>query len=212
MYDVTERIVADRHRSDALDRDEAIVALLERSALALGVGTLADIADYYRIRMPEARRLFPRVLDSGSVFEVDVEGWETPAYRHVDASIPRRVEGSALLSPFDPLIWHRDRARRVFGIHYRIEIYVPEEQRVHGYYVLPFLMDGEIVARVDLKTDRKAGVLRVQAAHLEAGHPRDQVARRLTAHLEATARWLECRAIHVAERGDLADPLRAHIG
>lgn len=211
MYDVIERVVSDRHRNDELDRDDAIVELLERSARALGVGTLADIADYYRIRMPEARRLFPRVLDTGSVFEVEVAGWGQSAYRHVDATIPRRVEGTALLSPFDPLIWHRDRALRVFGLHYRIEIYVPEDERVHGYYVLPFLMDGEIVARVDLKTDRKAEVLRVQAAHLEPGRPRDEVAQRLAAHLERTAHWLECRGIEVVPRGDLAEDLRAHL-
>lgn len=212
LYDVTERIVAGHHRNDELDRDGAIVELLEKSVRALGVGTLADIADYYRIRMPDARRLFPRVLEGGSVFEVEVAGWGEPAYRHVEATIPRRVDGTALLSPFDPLIWHRDRARRLFGIHYRIEIYVPEEQRVHGYYVLPFLMNGEIVARVDLKTDRKAGVLRVAAAHLEPGNAREQVARRLAAHLEDTARWLECRSIDVVSRGDLAEDLRRHIG
>jgi uncharacterized protein YcaQ len=210
-YDVIERVVDDRHRNDELDRDDAIVALLERSARALGVGTLADIADYYRIRMPEARRLFPRVLDSGSVFEVEVAGWGQSAFRHVDATIPRRVEGTALLSPFDPLIWHRDRALRVFGLQYRIEIYVPEEQRVHGYYVLPFLMDGEIVARVDLKTDRKAEVLRVQAAHLEPGHRADQVASRLAAHLADTARWLDCGSIEVVARGDLAGDLARHM-
>ncbi len=211
MYDVIERVVADHHRSEGPGRDDAIVELLELSARALGVGTLADIADYYRIRMPDARRLFPRVLDAGSVFEVEVSGWGEPAYRHVDATIPRRIEGAALLSPFDPLIWHRDRALRVFGLHYRIEIYVPEEQRVHGYYVLPFLMDGEIVARVDLKTDRKAEVLRVQAAHLEPGHHRDEVAQRLAAHLEETARWLDCGAIEVVPRGDLAEDLRAYL-
>jgi uncharacterized protein YcaQ len=212
MYDVTERVVADRHRGDELERDAAVVALLEKSVLALGVGTLADIADYYRIRMPEARRLFPHVLEKGSVFEVDVEGWGAPAFRHIEATIPRRIEGTALLSPFDPLIWFRDRALRVFDLHYRIEIYVPEEKRIHGYYVLPFLMDGQIVARVDLKTDRKAGVLRVRAAHLEDGHPRGDVAPRLAAHLEQTAAWLGCESIDIEPWGDLAADLRIHIG
>ena len=212
MYDVTDRIVAEHHRSDQLDRDDAIVELLERSVRALGVGTLPDIADYYRIRMPDARRLFPRVLANGSVFEVEVAGWGEPAYRHVEATIPRKIEGTALLSPFDPLIWHRDRALRVFGLHYRIEIYVPEEQRVHGYYVLPFLMDGEIVARVDLKTDRRAGVLRVRAAHVEPDQQAGPVVERLTAHLQATAAWLGCGAVEVEERGDLAQDLRRQLG
>ncbi len=210
-YDVTERVIDARHRECELERDSAIVTLLEKAALALGVGTLADIADYYRIRMPEARRLFPRVLETESVFEVDIEGWGEPAYRHVESMIPRRVEGAALLSPFDPLIWRRDRALRIFGLHYRIEIYVPEEKRVHGYYVLPFLMDGEIVARVDLKTDRKAGVLQVRAAHLEAGRPREQVAQRLASHLEATASWLGCGSVAVEPRGDLGGALGKHL-
>ena len=161
--------------------------------------------------MPEARRLFPHVLEKGSVFEVDVEGWGEPAFRHIEATIPRRVEGTALLSPFDPLIWYRDRALRVFDLHYRIEIYVPEEKRIHGYYVLPFLMDGEIVARVDLKTDRKASVLRVRAAHLEDGHPRDEVARRLAAHLEQTAAWLDCGSVAVEQRGNLAEELSRQL-
>jgi uncharacterized protein YcaQ len=211
MYDVIERVVADRHRGTELDRDDAIVALLERSVLALGVGTLADIADYYRIRMPDARRLFPRVLDKGTVFEVEVAGWDRPAYRHGEATIPRRIRGTALLSPFDPLIWNRDRALRIFDLHYRVEIYVPEDKRIHGYYVLPFLMDGDIVARVDLKTDRKAGALRVRAAHLENGHRRSEVARRLAAHLELTAAWLGCGSIDVEPRGDLAEDLRTHF-
>jgi uncharacterized protein YcaQ len=211
LYDLTERVIPAHRRSEELERDEAIVELLERSVRALGVGTLADIADYFRIRMPDARRLLPRVLADGSVFEVEVAGWGEPGYRHADATIPRAVEGSALLSPFDPLIWFRDRALRVFGLHYRIEIYVPEEKRIHGYYVLPFLVDGRIVARVDLKTDRKAGVLRVRAAHLEAGHPRKDVARRLASHLEGTASWLGCGLVEVEPRGDLALELRAHL-
>ncbi len=207
LYDLTERVIPAHHRAEVVDRDEAITALLERSARALGVGTLADIADYYRIRMPDARRLFPKVLDRATVFEVEVDGWREPAYRHVEAGIPRSVEGSALISPFDPLIWFRARALRVFDLHYRIEIYVPEEKRIHGYYVLPFLMDGDIVARVDLKTDRGAGVLRVRSAHLEPGRPRDHVARRLASHLEGTASWLGCRSVAVEERGDLAGDL-----
>ncbi len=211
MYDVVERVVADHHRSEALESDEAIVELLDRSARALGIGTLADIADYYRVRMPDARRLFPQVLRRGSVFEVEVTGWGETAYRHVDAVIPRRIDGTALLSPFDPLIWHRARALRLFGLHYRIEIYVPEDQRVHGYYVLPFLMDGDVVARVDLKTDRQARTLRVKAAHLEPGRPGDQVARRLASHLEATAHWLDCRSVEIEHRGDLAGALSRRI-
>jgi uncharacterized protein YcaQ len=211
LYDITDRVIPAHHRSEHVERDDAIAALLERSARALGVGTLADIADYYRIRMPDARRLFPRVLQSGSVFEVEVDGWGEQAFRHVEAGIPRSVEGSALISPFDPLIWFRERALRVFDLHYRIEIYVPKEQRIHGYYVLPFLMDGDIAARVDLKTDRNARLLTIRSAHLEPGRPRDVVARRLAEHLESTAKWLGCDSLTVEGQGDLSSALVAAL-
>ena len=154
-------------------------------------------------------RLVECVALLGRLLEVDVEGWDQTAYLHPDAMIPRRIDARALLSPFDPVVWYRDRAERLFGFHYRIEIYTPAPKRKFGYYVLPFLMDGEIVARVDLKTDRKAEVLRVQAAHLEPGHRADRVAPRLAAHLEDTARWLDCGAVEVVARGDLAGDLRA---
>jgi hypothetical protein len=146
------------------------------------------------------------------VSEVAVEGWDRPAFRHEDARIPRTVNGDALLSPFDPLIWFRDRALRVFGIHYRIEIYVPQERRVHGYYVLPFLMDGSIAARIDLKTDRSLRVLRVRSAHLEPLAERSEVAVRLADHLRTTAEWLGCDTIDVEGWGDLSHDLRRALG
>ncbi len=211
LYDVSERVVSEVHRTN-IERDEAITVLLERSACALGVGTLADIADYYRIRMPDARRLFPRVIAGGTVTQVAVQGWDRPAFRHEAARIPRSVSGDALLSPFDPLIWFRERALRVFGLHYRIEIYVPQEKRVYGYYVLPFLMDGSIVARVDLKNDRSNRVLRVRSAHLEPSAARDGVADRLGEHLRTTAEWLGCESIAVEDWGDLAQDLRRAVG
>ncbi len=211
LYDITPRVVSPHHRIDDVDGDEAISALLERSVRALGVGTLADIADYFRIRMPDARRLFPRVLERGSVFEVEVDGWGAPAYRHVEARIPRSVEGTALLSPFDPLIWHRDRALRVFGLHYRIEIYVPEPKRIHGYYVLPYLLDGELVGRVDLKAHRKDGYLEARSAFVEPGREAGRVAARLAADLHSMAGWLGFDEVKVASKGDLAAPLRKAV-
>lgn len=212
LYDLTERVVPDVHRTNHIERDEAMTILLERSARALGVGTLADIADYYRIRMPDARRLFPRVISGGTVSRVDVLGWNRPAFRHEAARIPRSVDGDVLLSPFDPLIWFRERALRVFGLHYRIEIYVPQEKRVHGYYVLPFLMDGSIAARVDLKTDRSERVLRVRSAHLEPSANRGEVAIRLAEHLLTTAQWLGCDSIDVEDWGDLSHHLKRAVG
>ena len=207
LYDLTERVVPTELIDLGVPADEARVELMERSALALGVGTIGDIADYYRIRIGEARRLLPELLGRGAVREVEVAGWGELAYRHVDAVIPRAVSGATVVSPFDPLVWNRDRAERVFGFRYRIEIYVPAEQRVHGYYVLPFLLDGELVGRVDLKNDRDGRRLVVRTAHLESGRDPALVASALATHLEEVAGWLGCGSIVVEREGDLAEGL-----
>jgi uncharacterized protein YcaQ len=143
---------------------------------------------------------------------VVVRGWEAPAYLWHEAPRPRPVRGRALLSPFDPLIWFRPRVQRLFGFRYRIEIYVPAPQRVFGYYVLPFLLDEALVARVDLKSDRQAGVLRVQSAFAEshAAHDVDRVAFELAAELHDCAAWLGLQGgLEVIDRGDLAPALTA---
>jgi uncharacterized protein YcaQ len=173
----------------------------------MGVATAADIADYPRIRMPEARPLIEALAGAGELVEVEVEGWGRTAYLHPDATLPRRVEGRALLSPFDNLIWFRDRVERMWDFHYRIEIYVPEPKRVYGYYVLPFLLDGDLVARVDLKADRKAGALLVKGAFAEPDVDRVQVGRELRAELEAVASWLGLGEVRVDRNGDLASAL-----
>ncbi|MFH6780373.1 crosslink repair DNA glycosylase YcaQ family protein, partial [Clavibacter michiganensis] len=147
---------------------------------------------------------------------VAVPGWEgrgkpLPVWLHRDARLPRRIRGEALLSPFDPVVWFRERALRLFDLHYRIEIYTPAAQRVHGYYVLPVLVDDEIVARVDLKSDRQAGVLRVQASWIEGRHDPAAVAERIAPLLERAAAWQGLERAGVVDRGTLAPALRAHL-
>ena len=212
LYDIRQRVIPSDLTSQDVERDEALRWLLERSARAVGVGTIADIADYYRIKNRDAARLMPDLVSSGVVREVEVAGWGSPAFRHVGATIPRSVQGTALISPFDPLIWFRDRTERVFGMRYRIEIYTPQPKRVYGYYVLPFLMDGRLVARVDLKADRASKVLRVRSAHLEPGSDAVEVATRLAEYLTTTADWLGCDSIEIEDWGELTGPLKAAAG
>jgi len=209
MYDLTERVIAREHlAADGLDREEAQSALLVKAAGSLGIGTAADLADYHRIRMPQARPLSEELATSGQLVEVEVRGWNQPAYLDPEAKLPRKVEGRALLSPFDNLIWFRDRVERLWDFHYRIEIYVPEPKRVYGYYVLPFLLDGDLVARVDLKSDRKTGALLVKGAWAEPDIDPIRVGRELRAELESVAAWLQLSDVVVTRNGDLAQRLR----
>ncbi|ATA25309.1 cytoplasmic protein [Brenneria goodwinii] len=163
--------------------------LLARSAQALGIATADDLRDYYRIPAADARLPIEHLVEEGAIIPVRVRGWRQQAYLHKDARAGRKLEGAALLSPFDPLIWHRPRTERLFGFRYRLEIYTPAHKREHGYYVLPFLLDGALVARVDLKADRKAGVLIVQNAHVEPGAPSCTL-ERLQEELRLMASWL----------------------
>lgn len=204
LYDLAERVIDPRHLdSSEPTQDEALTELLLRAAEALGVGTAEDIADYYRIRMPAARPLLRRLVEDGDLVEVEVEDWGKPAYLHPDAMLPRKARGTALLSPFDNLIWHRPRVERMWDFRYRIEIYVPEAERVHGYYVLPFLLDGLLVARVDLKTDRRDQVLKVQGAFAEPDVDKKAVGRALRKELDLVVEWLDLEDVVVARNGDL---------
>ena len=164
------------------------------SSAALGVATVADLADYYRLRPADARPAVAELVEDGVLQEIFVDGWRDPAYLAAGAVIPRRVDASAILSPFDPLVFFRPRAERLFDFHYRIEIYVPEHKRVHGYYVLPFLLGDTLVARVDLKADRQARLLRVHAIHLEQGAPAGTI-EALETELSALAGWLDLGAV-----------------
>ena len=208
VYDLAERVIPPRFIDmPALSRTDAQREMLKLASEALGVGTLSDLADYYRIKVPEARPRLRELVEEGVLNEIDVEGWPQVAYMHKDARLPRRAGATAIISPFDSLVWFRDRTERLFDFLYRIEIYVPKPKRQYGYYVYPFLHNGELVARVDLKADRSNGVLRVQAAYLEKGRDAGDVSTALARELQSMAEWLGLRHVAAGPRGDLAGPL-----
>jgi uncharacterized protein YcaQ len=208
VYDLPERVHPGVLDEQVVPEEEAHVELMRLAATAYGVGTVHDLADYYRIKIGPARVALERLLAEGAVEEVQVEGWRPPAYVPADLTIPRRVDARALLAPFDPMVWFRDRAERLFDFHYRIEIYVPAPKRVFGYYVLPFLLGDQLVARVDLKADRKAGALLARGVFAEPDTDRDLVARNLWTELCELAGWLGLGDVVVGENGDLVEPLR----
>jgi uncharacterized protein YcaQ len=211
LYDIPERVLPAKVLAlPTPDEHTAQRELLMLAARHHGVGTLGDLADYFRIKNPEARPRLAELVEDGRLEEAEVRGWSQPAYVVPDAIVPRRMAGRALLVPFDPLIWERDRTERLFGFRYRIEIYVPAHKRVHGYYVLPFLLGDALVARVDLKADRALRVLRVQAAWAEPGAPAE-TATELAAELALMALWLGLDDIVVEPRGDLAPALAIEV-
>ncbi|HEU5034116.1 MAG TPA: crosslink repair DNA glycosylase YcaQ family protein [Mycobacteriales bacterium] len=211
IYDVTERVIPPAVLAlPTPTEEEAHRRLLLLAARACGVGTAGDLADYFRIRTPQARPRLAELVEDGRLEVVQVDGWRQPAYLLPGTSVPRRADARALLVPFDPLIWERDRTERLFGFRFRIEIYVPAAQRVHGYYVLPFLLGDGLVARVDLKSDRAAGALLVQAAYAEPGAPAE-TAEALAAELAGLAGWLGLSGVRVSGRGDLGPALAAAI-
>jgi uncharacterized protein YcaQ len=211
VYDLAERVIPREHHVQEMEKEAAERALLLRAARALGIGTAADLADFYRLPMRDARPRLLELVADGALQETRVEGWREAAYRHPEAARPARVAATALLSPFDPLVWFRPRAARLFGFDYRLEIYTPAAQRRWGYYVLPFLYDERLAARVDLKADRPRGRLMVLAAHAEPHGRSRAAARALAVELRTLARWLGLGEVEVAKRGDLAAPLRTAL-
>ena len=184
-------------------RDQLLLA-----ARSLGIATASDLMDYHHLRGPQAKAALQSLVDDGSLEEVRVEGWKERAYLHPGAARPRKVTARALLSPFDSMVWCRPRNERLFGFEYRIEIYTPAPKRTYGYYVLPFLLDDRLVARVDLKADRHRGVLMVPGAFSERGTDTLEVADSLAEELLLMARWLGLDKVEVGAKGDLAVPLR----
>ena len=213
VYDLPERILPSAICSESGPTlEEAFRALLLLGAESHGVGTAKDLADYYRLPILPSRKIVAELAEAGELEEVRVEGWKDPAYIHASAVLPRRINARVLLSPFDPVVWERDRTQRLFDFHYRIEIYVPAPKRKYGYYVLPFLLGDQLVGRVDLKADREASRLLVQAAYHEEGADADEVADSLSEELASMADWLGLADVQVKRRGNLSGALRVSIG
>ena len=208
-YDLTENVLPPEVLAREVDDDEAIRELTLRAAGALGVGTEADIRDYFRLAAGQVKPALAKLVADGELERVDVEGWPAGGYLRAGQIIPRRDRGTALLCPFDPLIFFRPRVQRLFGgFRYRIEIYTPAPKRQFGYYVWPFLLDGRLVGRVDLKAERTRDALHVVGAFTEPGEQPSLVAEALAAELQTMASWLGLSAVTVGDRGDLAPQLR----
>ncbi len=195
-YDLPERVHGKLEAPKPAEAQQR--ALLLRAAGCLGVGTLDDIADYFRLPMPVARPIVAELVEDGALQPAEVEGWERPALRMPGVRIPRQVTAACFLSPFDPVVWYRPRAERLFNFHYRIEIYVPAAKRQYGYYVLPFLLDDRIQGRADVRADRAQSRLLVPGAYAEAGTDKSALAEAMAVQLCALAQWLHLKSVSVA--------------
>ncbi len=210
-YDLSERVLPPEVFAREVDDDVAVRELVVRAATALGVATETDIRDYFRLGAKQAKPVIADLVADGQLESVEVEGWSAPAYLRAGQIVPRVNRGTALLCPFDPLIFFRPRVERLFDFHYRIEIYTPEQKRQFGYYVWPLLMDGQLVGRVDLKAERTRDTLHVVGAFAEPGVDGKRVAQAMAGELRSMASWLGLDDVTVGERGDLAHALRREI-
>jgi uncharacterized protein YcaQ len=198
IYDTPERVLPQRIIDAPTPREhDARKQLLVRSAIAQGVATSSDLADYYRQKLATLKPLIAELVEEGELREVAVDGWTEKTFVHRNAKLPKQLHATALLSPFDSLVWCRPRNERLFDFHYRIEIYTPKEKRKFGYYVLPFMMNGEMVGRVDLKADRANGALLAHSVHTEKGVKRSAINDVLSAELDAMANWLGLEQVQI---------------
>ena len=209
VYDISERVVpAHVMASPPMPAGDAWRAMLRVAARAHGIGTARDLADYYRLPTQDARVALEELAEGNELYKVKVEGWREAAYLHPGAKLPRKIEARALLSPFDSLVWYRHRTERLFTFRYRIEVYVPEPDRHYGYYVMPFLLGDELVARMDLKAQRAESTLLVQGAYVEESRDPSPIAAELGTELKAMAEWLGLERVRVGDRGSMAKALQ----
>lgn len=211
IFDLPERVIPQRHRAATWSQHDAQRELLRRAASSLGVATPGDLADYFRMSPRDALPRIRELVDSQALTEVTVEGWNEPAYLAADAKLPRHIPGACLLSPFDPVVWYRPRALRLYDFHYRIEIYVPAAKRKWGYYVLPFRLGDRIAARVDVKADRQNSKLCVLAAHPEAQTRHDECVPALAAELRDLGNWLQLEHLSVTRHNQFSRLLAAEL-
>ena len=209
LYDIPERVIPSEVLALPTPREaDAFLALIERSAKSLGIATESDLRDYFRLPLADSKKAVAAALEAGIIQPVSVAGWKQQAYIHRDAKLPRKAGAIALLTPFDPLVWNRDRAERLFNFHYRIELYTPQAKRKFGYYVLPFLHGDKLAGRLCLKADRANGTLLVNTAHIENGLDMADTAEALATELKRMAAWLALSDVKVAKTGNLAVALR----
>ena len=212
VYELPERFFSkELLEAEGPSREEAYKELFVLGARHHGVGTVRDLADYYRLNLPLLRPLVDGLVAAGKLIEVEVEGWTEKAYMHPEAKTPRQILGAALLTPFDPVVWERERTERLFDFHYRIEIYVPQPKRIYGYYVYPLLLDGELVGRVDVKADRKGGQLLARGAFVEEGRDKARVANAMAGELQSMAGWLGLDGVTAERKGNLMTDLRKQL-
>jgi len=201
IYDTPERVLPQRViDAPTPSEHDARKQLLVRSAIAQGVATASDLADYYRQKLATVKPLITELVEEGELREVAVDGWTEKAFVHRNSKLPKQLHATALLSPFDSLVWCRPRNERLFNFHYRIEIYTPKEKRKFGYYVLPFMMDGEMVGRVDLKADRANSALLAFSVYTEKGVKRSSINEAFNAELHAMATWLQLDQVQIGRR------------